>query len=122
MTSKKTKNKKDQDRGNNLLNLDKNANFMKKTKNVLFLHTSFSDFKKTIKGQNFNKWAKLIMHLPKKTPLYIYYSLLEQNKIGGIQLVFSCNDQQIFSLLQISRGEEMKRWHKERVAPEFQYK
>ncbi len=57
--------------------------------------------------------------LTQKTSLGVYYSLLELDNIGGKQLFFSCNDEQIFLLFQVSRGQDRKRWHKERVAPVF---
>ncbi len=57
---------------------DKDAIFHENVKNekmhYFYVHL-LSDFENAMTGPNHNKWAKLIMHLPKKTSLGIYYSL-----------------------------------------------
>ncbi len=64
------------------------------------------------------QWAKLIVHLPKNTSLDIYYSLLEQDKLFVSDWFCNVMFNKCFNF-QVSRGEDRKRWHKERVASVF---
>ncbi len=65
----------------------------------------FSDFNKH------NKWTKLIhwvytTHCENKTKLVV------SNWFFHVMIKF-------FKFIQVSRGEDKKRWHKERVVPQF---
>ncbi len=99
--SKGQNKKKERVRSNNLLIQDINAIFHEKVKKQKFtipMYIFFLILKNPINGRNRNKWAKLMMHLPKNTSLLIVRT--RQN--GWCPIGFFIDDQQMFQYFQVS--------------------